>query len=65
MTEQGWNKIGGTPLVLQDEDWATRRRWRFAAPFTSGWAGTQRGDGAECYVFVRDDLNAAFLWQCH
>lgn len=62
---EDWNKIGGTPRFLQDEQWPPGDGWRFAAQFTAGWAGRELADGAECYIFVRDDLNAAFLWQCH
>jgi HEAT repeats len=60
-----WNKIGGTPLFLQDRKTPPGDGWRFAFQFSADWAGRELGDGAECYGFVRDDGTGAFLWQCH
>jgi hypothetical protein len=60
-----WNKIGGTPLYLQGRETPPGDGWNFALQFTAGWAGRELGDGAECYVFTREDGSGAFLWQCH
>lgn len=60
-----WNKIGGTPLFLQGEEFPPGEDWRFAFQFTAGWAAEEMGDGAQCYGFVRGDGTGAFLWQCH
>jgi hypothetical protein len=60
-----WNKIGGTPLFLQGNDWPHGHGWEFAFQFTASWAGHEFGDGAECYGFANTDGRGAFLWQCH
>ncbi len=60
-----WNKIGGTPCFLQEEQCPPGDGWCFAFQFSADWAGRELGDGAECYGFVRDDGTGAFLWQCH
>jgi hypothetical protein len=61
---EAWNKVGGTPLFLQGDEWPPGIGWSFAFQFSAGWAGHELGDGAECYAFLHDDGNAAFLWQC-
>lgn len=60
-----WNKLGGTPLFLQGEDWPPGEGWRFAFQFSAGWAAQELADGAECYGFVNESGAGAFLWQCH
>jgi hypothetical protein len=60
-----WNKLGGTPLFLQGEEWPPGDGWHFAFQFTAGAAGAERGDGAECYGYINDDGRAAFAWQGH
>lgn len=60
-----WNKIGGTPLFLQGEEYPPGDGWRFAFQFTGGWAGWDPGDGAELYGFVTEQGAGALLWQCH
>jgi HEAT repeat protein len=60
-----WNKLGGTPLFLQGEQFPPGEGWSFAFQFSAAWAGRELGDGAECYGFVREDGAGAFLWQCH
>lgn len=66
VTEHGdSNKLGGTPLFLQGEEWPPGEGWRFGFQFAADWAGEELGDGAECYGFFNDDGRGAFLWQCH
>jgi hypothetical protein len=58
------NKIGGTPLWLQGEQWPPGDGWTFAFQFTAASAGEELADGAECYGFINDGGRAALLWQC-
>jgi hypothetical protein len=60
-----WNKIGGTPLFLQGEQYPPGEGWRFGFQFTGSWAGWDPGDGAEIYGFVTEQGAGALLWQCH
>jgi len=60
-----WNKIGGTPMFLQAEEYPEGESWRFAFQFTADWAAQELGDGAECYGFIDGSGHAAILWQCH
>jgi hypothetical protein len=49
------DKLGGTPLFLQGEQWPPGDGWRFAFQFNAARAGHELADGAECYGFVRED----------
>ncbi len=60
-----WNKIGGTPLWLQNPDTPPGDGWDFAFQFGADSAGEELGDGAECYGFLNHDGTGALLWQCH
>lgn len=59
-----WNKLGGTPRWLHGSG-LPDTGYRFAFQFTASAFGTEFGDGAEAYGFVRPDGRGAFLWQCH
>ncbi len=64
-TEADWNKVGGNPLFLQGPEWPDSEGWTFLFQFTAAHIGTEFGDLAECYGFIRDDGGGAFLWQGH
>lgn len=63
-TDFDWNKVGGTPLFLQSDEWPRGDGRRFLAQFTAALVGHDFGDAGECYVFVTDDGRGAFFWQC-
>jgi len=62
--DRDWNKIGGTPHWLQGEE-SPEAGWEFLAQFTADLLATERGDGAECYLWQHPDGRVAFGWQCH
>lgn len=64
-SEDGWNKLGGTPQFLQGEGGPPGEGWRFAFQFSASWAGEELADGAECYGFINTDGRGALGWDCH
>lgn len=63
--EGDWNKLGGTPRWLQHEQMPPGDGWQYAFQFTAAKVGSERGDGAECYGWLRADGTGAFGWQSH
>ena len=50
-----WNKIGGNPRWLQNDDTPEEQGWRFLFQFTAASVGRELGDGAEVYGLIHDD----------
>jgi hypothetical protein len=64
-TDFDWNKVGGTPRFLQNDETPSGAGWRFLLQFTAALIAREFGDAAECYGFVSDDGRGVFLWQSH
>lgn len=65
-TNDDWNKVGGTPLTLQQgEGYFTERGWRFLASFGAEEVGNEMGDAAHCSVWVHPDGRGALAVDSH
>ena len=62
--EQSWDKIGGTPLVLQGKPMLSPE-WTFLFEFTAQFAGRDLGDVAHCYGYIDPEGNGYYYWDCH
>jgi hypothetical protein len=66
ITNDDWNKVGGTPLTLQGgEDRLQSRGWKFLASFDAGWAGHEMGDAAHCCIWLHADGRGFLDVQSH
>ena len=50
-----WNKVGGNPRWLQNDDTPDEPGWRLLFQFTAASVGRELGDGAEVYGLIHDD----------
>lgn len=64
IAEVHWNKVGGSPIWLQNDD-TPPGSWRFAFQFGADGCGGERADGAVFYGWVNDAGEGALGWQCH
>ena len=60
-----WNKIGGTPIWLQNDDTPETGEWTCEFQFEADLAGSERGDGAVFYGWTDSAGAGALGWQCH
>ena len=63
--DRDWNKIGGTPIWLQEDVTPDEPGWRFLFQFTAAAMGRELGDGAEVYGLVHDDGRGLVSIQSH
>ena len=55
-TQDDWNKVGGTPLMLQGgEEQRLSEGWRFLASWDAWAIGHEMGDAAHCCAWVHPD----------
>ena len=59
-----WNKVGGTPVWLQDDD-TPGPTWSYVFQVEAGMAGSERGDGAVFYGWMSEAGEGALGWQSH
>lgn len=66
VTNDDWNKVGGTPLTLQGgEELLQSRGWKFLASFDAGRVGHEMGDVAHCCIWVHADGRGLMDVQSH
>jgi hypothetical protein len=60
-----WNKIGGNPRWLQNDEMPDEPGWRLLFQFTAASVGRELSDGAEAYGLIHEDGRGRFLVHSH
>ena len=63
--ERDWNKVGGNPRWLQNDDTPDEPGWRLLFQFNAGSVGFELGDAAEVYGLIHEDGRGRFFVHSH